>query len=590
MPGSERQATLLLRCDAAGHGSGTAVYWAAHVVTRGMATRPNIVLVSVDCLRADHLGCYGYPRPTSPNIDSLAAEGCVFERCIAQCSWTLPSHTSLLTSLYLRSHGVGKITDALSQEASTLAELLRTDGYLTAAVISGGPLLPRYGLDQGFDVYDASCYSGRQSDVTSPCTHARATEWLGRWGRLAPFFLFLHYWDVHQQYVPPAPYDTLFQPDSRGSWRAGQLNKRVLRGEPVPPEYFQRFVALYDGEIAHTDRYIGALFRELRRLGLAENTLVVLTSDHGDELREHGDLGHGHSLFQELIHVPLIWAEPGGGAAAGNIREWVQAIDIPASILDFAGVAVPAEMEGVSLLPLMDGSDYRPRAAFSEVRTGGGLLAVLWGDSKLIRAKGGRMLDAYDLATDPLEQASLLPGEIRGGARLRELLSTFVAADQGLTLEVRVVGTGPRGSTILSVGGGRFTAVTPRSLEPDDSLSVGDDKQWVVLRPGSVSGDTDGVSLDLRSGSHLLNIRATRHGRPMDPQRVILGLGQHPPDVPFSVQGHDPRLRVAEPPTALSAEEPAVYLWVVDKKRLPTASAELDEELRAELKALGYVE
>jgi arylsulfatase A-like enzyme len=578
--------------------TGTA-YWATPVVLTQGDQRPNLVLISVDCLRADHLGCYGYPRATSPTIDSLAAAGCLFKRAIAQSSWTLPSHVSLLTSLYLKSHRAGAYEhhlrgapEGLRAEVETLAELLRGAGYLTLAIVSGSILHPAYGLSQGFDLYDAECSVGGPTVVRNPCVHERVSALLSSPAD-QPFFLFVHYWDVHAPYVPPPPYDTLFLAETEHDPGS------VSRSDPGATRR-DSLEALYDGEIAHTDRHLGMLFRELRESGVGQNTVVILTGDHGDEFEEHGAYGHGHSLFQELIRVPLIWAMPGKGSRARAIENLVQLVDIVPTVLEFVGLDIPPQMEGRSFLSLLEGRAQEPRPSFSEVRGYADLNAAIAGDSKVIFSLPDLRYFAYNLAVDPGEQHPLSPEDVPHGKDLEEMLaSSFPPLARELsTLEIRAQGEVPRGELALTVRGRWRMEVTPVNLEETDSLEVLRRVQVheevhteLVLLPECSTGDTDGLSILLSRRMADVAVDARFRGRPVDRRIITLGSGGHPPGVPFRIGIDDPGLRRrpgSYPPSPSGA--PQIFLWVAGPENQAAPVPEIDSELREELRALGYVE
>lgn len=269
---------------------------------------PNILLVSIDTLRADHLHCYGYSRQTSPTIDRLAAEGVLFETVAAPTSWTLPSHVTLLTALAPEQHGVVHHWARLGPESLTLAEVLRAAGYSTAGFVSAPYLGASYGFSQGFDLFDdAIATSGSaarwyDSIITSPRLYQRVGDWLTRWddeGRERPFFVFLHMWDVHIDYIPPPPYDRLFDPDYRGTITGENLFHSERIHKDMDPLDLRHIVSLYDGEIRYTDHYLGKILQVLERLDGLDNTLVVVTSDHGEEFFEHGRIEHKNALYDE---------------------------------------------------------------------------------------------------------------------------------------------------------------------------------------------------------------------------------------------------------------------------------------------------
>lgn len=393
--------------------------------------RPNIILIVVDSLRADHLGCYGYARDTSPNIDRLAREGTLFTTAIAPTSWTLPSITSILTSLEISTHGVGTHKTRLGDSVQTLAQALKQDGYATAGFISGTYLHPIYGFDRGFDVYEnlianpfeaadkeqrvtSAVLSGIKEsldDITSPAITERVTKWLDG-NRKKPFFLFIHYWDVHYDYIPPPPYDTMFDPDYAGTIDARNFFFNEAINPDMSQEDLTHIIALYDGEIRFTDEHIGKLLDTLEQKGLDKNTLIVVTADHGDEFFEHGRKGHQQTLYDEVLNVPLIFTWDGRIPANKKVTSIVGIIDIMPTILDLAGIGTAPEMMGQSLRSglLGDGSGST-RQILGELYIfwdeKGHLYSLRTDTGKIIYDFGYSKEFLYDLQQDPAEQDNI---------------------------------------------------------------------------------------------------------------------------------------------------------------------------------------
>ncbi len=295
--------------------------------------RPNVLLITLDTTRADHMGCYGYQRPTTPVLDRLAAESVVYTHAISTSSWTLPAHASLFTGKFTTSHGARydtegplRLTDGidgpenwkdyrargLSPSETTLAEILKEAGYVTGAVV-GGPWMKKvFGLDKGFDHYDDAQIRTVNGRLAGEVTSA-ALEWVEKESD-HEFFLFLNYFDPHTPYSAPEPFTYQFFPD--GEAPSNQ--------EPSLEEMNN----LYDAEILYMDHHIGRLLEGLERLGLFEHTLFIVTADHGELLGEHGKMGHGTSLYQEEIHIPLLVRYPYGEIPPERRDDPVQLVDI----------------------------------------------------------------------------------------------------------------------------------------------------------------------------------------------------------------------------------------------------------------------
>lgn len=384
--------------------------------------RPNIVLISVDSLRADHLGCYGYPRSTSPEIDGLAAEGALFEVATSSSSWTLPAHAALFTGLPDSAHGVDRGSRTLAPERRTLAEALQAAGYRTAGVWSGPLLDPRFGFGQGFDAYAGHSTTDEDWDRAVTASHQIVTgpgilekvDTLLAPRTEGPFFLFVHLWDVHYDYIPPAPYDSMFDPHYSGEVDGRDLVDYLKLGlGDLSRRDLEHLVALYDGEIAWTDQQIGQILRKLEALGVAEDTVVIVTSDHGEELFDHGSFGHKRKLFDESIRIPLVVRYPGRIPAGKRIGQPVRIVDVAPTIVELAGAEPLPDVMGRSLVPLVGGRSVpRPPLAVSELvenpETGESLLAVRAPHWKiLLRPSSGSIIGLWNLEEDPREQTNV---------------------------------------------------------------------------------------------------------------------------------------------------------------------------------------
>ena len=396
--------------------------------TAGAGPQMNVVLISIDSLRADHLSCYGYSRPTSPNIDRFAARATVFEQMTSSTSWTLPAHAAMFTGLVDSIHGANQNRKRLDESRTTLAEILKAAGYCTAGFFSGPFLHPSYGLGQGFETYVDCSSTGELAaqalaagrvvgsrevneashrDITNPRIHAQVSAWLEA-NKRTPFFLFVHYWDVHFDYIPPPPYDTRFDPNYTGTIDGRDFESNVRISNQMAARDLQHIIALYDGEIAWTDEHVGKLLDELERLGLGKDTLVILTADHGDEFFEHGGKGHRRTLFDEVTHVPLIIRDPRLARQTPRVATQTRMIDITPTILDMLGMQSAVPTMGQSLRPALDGKPLEHDVvALSELFLFDNReFSFRRPDYKLIQDPLRRLV-LYDLKRDPGEHEPL---------------------------------------------------------------------------------------------------------------------------------------------------------------------------------------
>lgn len=375
----------------------------------------NVVLVSIDSLRADHLGAYGYRRETSPTMAALARDGVLFRSTSATTAWTLPSHMSILTGRSLLGHGV--VTDAqrLGDDIPTLAEGFKAAGYTTHAIVSAPYVEARYGFGRGFDSYDDqtirfATHGASYKEVTAPLLEKTAADWLEQ-NRDRKFFLFLHFWDVHYDYAPGAPYDTMFDPHYEGSINGENFYFNPAVHAQMPERDLEHVVALYDGEIRLVDDHLAKLRAKLDEIGVGRKTVIVVTGDHGDEFFEHGRKGHHRTLYDEILRVPLIVYVPGAKPQRSEVTMETSTMDIMPTVLGLVGAAVPAGVEGIDLT----GVSYlgRPewnRTTVAELYRTESLnvqVALRRTGEKLIHHFNDRLVESYDIATDPGEHSRL---------------------------------------------------------------------------------------------------------------------------------------------------------------------------------------
>jgi arylsulfatase A-like enzyme len=420
---------------------------------------PPIVLVSLDTLRADHLTPYGYARATSPSLARFAGESVRFDAAHAHSTATLPSHISLLTSLLPPSFGITRAGEHGSQASTrlrladpvvTLAQVLERHGYRTAAFTDGGYVHPFYGFDRGFEHFsvtranEGAYWNGFRKSL------GRMEDWLDELlassAQPPPVFLFLHTYDIHEPYSAPKPFDrTWTDLDYRGFRAERGFEARPVelsrRRAELTARDVERVVGFYDNGIRATDQALGRLFAGLRKRGLYDDALIVVLSDHGEEFLDHGDFGHGPRVYQELARVPLLLRLPGGAEAGRAIAGPVGLIDVAPTLLDLAGLPIPASFSGRSLRAVISGDDdgawleERPLYVDAPL-VKSDVAALRRGPWKLIRS--GRRSELYHLGDDPGETRDLASRQPQRARALRRELDDWIAA---LRTRARTEGT-----------------------------------------------------------------------------------------------------------------------------------------------------
>ncbi len=428
--------------------------------TNAAATH-NVILISVDTLRADHLGCYGYPKPTTPRIDAFRRDAALFEQAIAHAPSTLASHASIFTSLLPSHHGASAANSfGVDPEAITLTEILKAEGYATASFNGGIQLDPIYGLDRGFDVYRAARPSVASADLlvdpVDMFDHAvdEAINWIEtvETNRHEGFFLFLHTYELHHPYTPKP--EAL---ESIGAEYDGSLPKHIsvdllmrINDGDVELETgdLEHIISTYDAELRSVDTAFGRLIDFLREEELYDDTIIVFTSDHGEEFGERGFVGwHSHTLYDELLRVPLLVKLPGAAHAGASVEEQVRGIDIAPTILAALGLDAPAGFEGVSLLGPLSGSGSVPEHAVSRKDV------VITDDFASVRTPDWKWFrgSLFHLASDPEEATEVSGANMDTGealsAKLEELSATRprpaphkVVPDEELLNQLRSLG------------------------------------------------------------------------------------------------------------------------------------------------------
>lgn len=424
--------------------------WCTACRPRADERPPNILLVSIDTLRADRVGAYGYERPTTPAIDALAKRGVVFEQAYSPAASTLLAHGSLLTGLQPDVHGLLAIDDTLSEEIATLAQRLRSAGYRTGAFVNSGWLAPRVGLDRGFVSYDFShdlarirvpgaIRFGRDAEETNEAVFAWLEDY--PWSH---FFLFVHYFDVHSDWKD-LPYDApddwqrrFAEPKPRG-FRSGdeevraseylaRMNERGVGWSTADRTYVE---SLYDAGVGYTDAALGDLIEKLRELEMLDDTLVIVVSDHGEEFQEHGQVLHDQ-VYEEHVRVPLVLAFPPRDArvetyAGSRVQGAVEIVDVVPTVLDYLDLKASAGLQGRSLLAALDGEGEAERRIVVRTQSGG-QLAVREGRYKLVQIRDSGRTLLFDLRADPGEQVDLAARQPATVARLLRSLAEWQRA------------------------------------------------------------------------------------------------------------------------------------------------------------------
>jgi arylsulfatase A-like enzyme len=357
----------------------------------------HIFIITADALRADHLGCYGYNRPTSPSIDLFSKDAVLFENAISQGAATLPSTASLFTSVYPSAHKTDVNNSKLPEIFLTLPEMMTAKGYLTSGFVQNEFLNPPHGLADGFSwyLYDKFGYHTEQRLIP-------ALEWITDMRDL-PTFCFFHMLHPHSPYIPPPDIANLFHVSLSP---LASSNKKLVemdsKGIILSKEEREQLMTLYDGEILHLDRIFASFIERLKQLHIYDESLIIFLSDHGESFQEHGRWGHGGTVYQDMIHVPLLIKFPATYKKQGlRISQDVQTMDLTPTILELIGTPQPGFFQGKSLLPLINNTrnTEKTRSIFCEVLNGK-LLAVIKEGFKYVYSGQTQKEELYDLRAD----------------------------------------------------------------------------------------------------------------------------------------------------------------------------------------------
>jgi arylsulfatase A-like enzyme len=536
---------------------------------------PNVILYLIDCLRADHVGAYGYSRPTTPAIDALARDGVVFERLYSCASWTKPSVGCLFTSLYPQEHGARTVDDSLSPERLTLADALASQGYTTAAWVANPIVGARgFGMVRGFDSVrqladqPKSVAVNRVKGDAAEITRS-VVPWLKHMSERR-FFLYIHSLDLHAEYLPRPPFDRMF-----------------VRAESTG---VARDLDLYDNELAYNDREVGRLVDALKSLGLYDRTIIAVTADHGEEFGEHGRFRHGHSLFDPLLHVPFI-VKPARSQHRGlRVPALASNVDIAPTLLGFAGLPVPSAFKHLGLQPTLESRAGQPRPyVFAEQLSPKEVLyAARDPRFKYIHQllpEPGQFL--YDLEHDPGEERNLWPSVPKPAEGVVAALLAFMqSAQEGYHLSISVPESG-MAITVDASTEGVFALVQRFGMATEESLQIGPDRRRFRYR-----FQADGLPrhLVIQTRPPGENIRfSLKADEAFFPPRDILLAGRgHPAVVPFLIRasalGGGPGKESG--PVRAGGERAELWYSVAAPSGPP---AKIDPELAEKVRALGYV-
>jgi hypothetical protein len=569
----------------------------------------------MDAVRPDHVSCYGYERNTTPRIDELAGRGAVFDDAIAQAPWTLSSVATLLSSTFPCQHGAKRIEGRnvpLQNTATTIGEILTSEGYLTCAMSTAKIFIPALGLSQGFAEYHV--IGGTKNileKVAAPQLTDAAVSWL-RKNRDEKCFLVLHHYDPHSVYIAGEECLSRFDPGYEGPFRFrfGSLDilqkakvGRISEAVDLTDADIHHIKALYDCEILRTDRAIGRLVDSLEAWGSLEETMIFVTADHGEEFLEHGSIEHGQTVYEETIKVPLVLFCPPLVDGPLRVKNQVGLIDVAPTILDALSIERPQHFEGKSLMPFVS-SDFGPidESPRPSGIPAGCLIseavihrsekkALRWPPWKLIFDPFFGATELYHIAEDPGERDNLIETRediVEGLTDVLLLMEPYYTGGWGVAWRGARGNGRVRGRLTMDQG---LLEATSHNFYPDvypesDSLTISPNRMEVFFSSG-MGQSWRGVEARMRSAART-RFDITFNGR----KRLDVMIGHRLQNVEFPI--------ALEPSSALVARQDlhdlfknsdadCIIFWVGPGSH-PTATEEKMDELRKKLKTIGYIE
>jgi arylsulfatase A-like enzyme len=556
--------------------------------------RPNLLFVTIDALRADHLGCYGYDRPTSPALDRLATEGVRFAHAFSNAPMTIPSLPQIFTSRYFP-----------SASSPTLLSSLFAGGFAHTKAIIHNPYLEYFLTLDARDSFDSMSSVQWHADRIA----AKALRWIDA-NRGDRWALYLHFLDTHTPYHVPLPDATRFvDPSYDGPIGATFGDVEGAQHEKFDAADRAHVIALYDGAIRYVDEHLGRLLEALRTQGLLDNTVVVVSADHGDEFWDHGSFFHGVSLYDEQLHVPLIVRLPHAARAGTVVDPQVRSIDIVPTIVDALGVPAYPDFQGASLLPMVaDPAAAAPREVFARAANPTYPLrfAVRTPTHKLIDTVNPLGEALFDLVADPGERRNLVDDPAARPVRddLRARLAGYRAPLARTGFQIRAVARADADVEVTIAANDDQALVNPdRVGDVGGVLTIAPDGASITWR-GRIGPTPVGIRFDRAMGLHDdagITVTARADGRDLPPDAIVVGADGHPSASPFvykvtgpkgQKQHEEPPLVVttAPTPTASEAAPVRVYVWRTLEAAPAAVAPPTDEKTRERLRALGYVQ